>query len=122
MTKRTINALRFALAAVAGTTCLFINDNTSSTQTSLIAQADARVGRPGTPASLAGVARRHTRRAVRRGAYYGGASVGTSAYYGGSYPVGTYAVGYSGDVYGFFANRSDITGRPAPWMVLVWPQ
>jgi hypothetical protein len=29
-------------------------------------RADARVGRPLTPGSVAGVARRHTRRAVRR--------------------------------------------------------
>ena len=31
--------------------------------------ADARVGRPGTPGSVAGVARRSTRRAVRHCAY-----------------------------------------------------
>jgi hypothetical protein len=31
--------------------------------------AEARVGRPGTPASVAGVARRSTRRAVRHCAY-----------------------------------------------------
>jgi hypothetical protein len=32
--------------------------------------AEARVGRPLTPGSVAGVARRTTRRAIRRGAYY----------------------------------------------------
>ena len=32
--------------------------------------AEARVGRPLTPASVAGVARRTTRRTIRRGAYY----------------------------------------------------
>ncbi|HWX26769.1 MAG TPA: hypothetical protein VNZ53_04925 [Steroidobacteraceae bacterium] len=37
--------------------------------------AQARVGRPGTPASVAGVARRTTRRAV-----VGGAAVGAAAY------------------------------------------
>jgi hypothetical protein len=33
--------------------------------------AEARIGRPLTPGSAAGVARRTTRRAFRRGAYYG---------------------------------------------------
>src|SRR6516164_6011532 len=110
-----LNALRFALAAAAGTACLFINDNTSSTQqSSLISQADARIGRPGTPLSVAGVARRHYRRAavgagvvgaagLAAGAYYGG--YGTGGYYGtyGGYPgyYGGYAAaGYPGGYYG----------------------
>lgn len=33
--------------------------------------AEARIGRPLTPGSVAGVARRTTRRTIRRGAYYG---------------------------------------------------
>ncbi len=33
--------------------------------------AEARIGRPLSPGSVAGVARRTTRRAIRRGAYYG---------------------------------------------------
>ena len=51
-----------------------------------IDSAQARVGRPGTPVSVAGVARRHTRRAV-----VGGAAVGAA--YGGCarvYVNGTY--------------------------------
>jgi hypothetical protein len=113
----TLNALRFALAAAAGTACLFINDNTSSTQrSSLISQADARIGRPGTPLSVAGVARRHYRRAavgagvvgagLAAGAYYGG--YGTGGYYGtyGGYPGGYYggyaAGGYPGGYYGAY--------------------
>ena len=113
----TLNALRFALAAAAGTACLFINDNTSSTQrSSLISQADARIGRPGTPLSVAGVARRHYRRAavgagvvgagLAAGAYYGG--YGTGGYYGtyGGYPSGYYggyaAGGYPGGYYGTY--------------------
>jgi len=80
MTRRTLKALCFALAATAGTVCLFINDNASSIQRSnLITQADARIGRPATPGSVAGVARRQTRRAVRR-SYYG-----TGGYYGHYY-------------------------------------
>lgn len=50
----------------------------------LIEQAEARVGRPATPISGAGVARRTTRRTIRRGAYInslpGGCAYGT--YYG----------------------------------------
>jgi hypothetical protein len=43
MTKPARNALRFALAAAAGTVCLFINDNTSLAQrSSLVSQADAK--------------------------------------------------------------------------------
>jgi len=99
MNRRTFNALRFALAATAGTLCLFIKENTSSTQrSSLITQADARVGRPGTPMSVAGVARRQTRRS-----YYG-----TGGYYG-AYAAGGYPGGYYG---GTYANRSYVTGRP----------
>ena len=130
-----LNALRFALAAAAGTACLFINDNPSSTQrSSLISQADARIGRPGTPLSVAGVARRHYRRAavagvvgagLAAGAYYGG--YGTGGYYGtyggypggyyggyaaGGYPGGYYGAGYPGGYYGGYANRSYVTGRP----------
>jgi hypothetical protein len=51
-----------------------------------IDSAQARVGRPGTPVSVAGAARRHTRRAV-----VGGAAVGAA--YGGCarvYVNGTY--------------------------------
>jgi hypothetical protein len=33
--------------------------------------AEARIGRPLSPGSVAGVARRTTRRSIRRGAYYG---------------------------------------------------
>ena len=42
--------------------------------------ADARIGRPLTPGSVAGVNRRVHRRAYRRGAYYGAAAVGAAAY------------------------------------------
>lgn len=43
-----------------------------------IETAQARVGRPGTPASVAGVARRTTRRAVVGGAAVGAAAAGTA--------------------------------------------
>ena len=101
MTSRTLKVTRFALAAAAGVVCLFIGDNLSSIrQSSLIMQADARVGNPLTPGSVAGVARRQTRRAVRRGAIVTGAAVGTGAYYGGYYGTGpNYGAGYYGTGY-----------------------
>jgi len=75
---------RWALAVTSGAICLFANDNISLSQpTSLITQADARIGRPMTPRSVAGVARRTTRRAVVGGAIVGGAAA--TGYYGGYY-------------------------------------
>lgn len=41
-----------------------------SKQAGVVAPAEARVGRPLTPVSVAGVARRTTRRAIRRSAIY----------------------------------------------------
>lgn len=101
MTTRTLKVAQLALAAAAGMACLLINDNLSSSQqSSLIAQADARVGRPLTPGSVAGVARRTDRRAVRRGAIIGGAAVGTGAYYG----YGAYGNGYG--AYGAYGSNA----------------
>jgi hypothetical protein len=40
------------------------------TDHSLLSEANARIGRPATPGSVAGVARRTTRRTVRRSAIY----------------------------------------------------
>jgi hypothetical protein len=65
---------RFALAVAAGVACLFISDNWSSLrQANLVTEANAVIGRPLTPGSVAGVARRTTRRTVRRNVYYGAA-------------------------------------------------
>ena len=52
----------------------------ASVSSGLVSTAEARVGRPLTPVSYAGVARRTTRRAVAAGAAVGAAS----AYYGSS--------------------------------------
>ena len=46
-------------------------------------KAQARIGRPLTPGSVAGVHRRYERRAYRRG-YYGQGSYGRGGYYGSS--------------------------------------
>src|SRR3974390_128352 len=68
MTKPARNALRFALAAAAGTVCLFINDNTSLAQrSSLVSQADAKSVPP-------------THYGSGAGGYYGASG---GAYYGG---------------------------------------
>ena len=66
MTHRKIRFLPFALAAIAGFSCLFVSDQASRTK-SLVSEAHAVIGRPLTPMSYAGVARRTTRRAY--GAY-----------------------------------------------------
>src|SRR3954470_17907747 len=47
---------------------------------SLISQAEARIGRPATPMSYAGVARRTTRRSVAYGAAAGAAAAGAYHY------------------------------------------
>ena len=55
-------------------------------------KAQARIGRPLTPGSVAGVHRRHVRRTYRRG-YYGG------GYYPYSYHGGHYRYRYHGHYY-----------------------
>jgi hypothetical protein len=72
MTRTTIRFLRITLAATAVVGCLFASDRITPTNSSpFISEANARIGRPLTPMSYAGVARRTTRRAV-----YGAAAVG----------------------------------------------
>ena len=56
-------------------------------------KAQARIGRPLTPGSVAGVHRRHQRRAYHRGSYYGG------GYYPYSYHGGHYRYRYHGHYY-----------------------
>ena len=79
-------AFKLAVALSGGVVCMSISDNAPSLrQANLVTTADARVGRPLTPMSVAGVARRTTRRAVvRQGAYYGAPYYGR-AYYGNGY-------------------------------------
>ncbi|CCV14370.1 hypothetical protein [Mesorhizobium sp. STM 4661] len=64
---------RFALA-LGLVTALFVTedvvDNTLVPLGSFVSSAEARVGRPATPRSVAGVARRTTRRVVRRSTVY----------------------------------------------------
>jgi alkylation response protein AidB-like acyl-CoA dehydrogenase len=67
-----------ALALLAGSAALFVGD-ISVPSGWFIGQAEARVGRPATPLSYAGVARRTTRRAAAYGAA-GAAAAGTYHY------------------------------------------
>jgi hypothetical protein len=76
--------------------------------------AEARVGRPLTPMSVAGVNRRVERRAYRRG-YYGtgdyGPGAATAADYGGGYyGSGYYGGGSYGGGYGAYASAYDASG------------
>jgi len=69
-----------AAAMAAFAAGLSWNDTSRRGESSFLAEAQARVGRPLTPMSYAGVARRTTRRAVAVGAAAGAAG----AYYGSS--------------------------------------
>jgi hypothetical protein len=66
----------FTLAIVASTGCLFVSEKLSlQDPSSFVTQARAIIGRPLTPLSYAGVARRTTRRDIYAGAaVYGGAA------------------------------------------------
>jgi hypothetical protein len=75
MTRVLYRCLRFTFAASLGAGSLLLSDNATLTQSgSLLSQAQARVGRPLTPMSYAGVARRTTRRAVATGVAVGAAA------------------------------------------------
>src|SRR5215468_8634487 len=83
-----------------------------------VESAQARVGRPLTPVSVAGVARRQTRRAYGygvAGAAVGAAAVGAAAVAAGSYCGGPYRTGYYGGgpyaAYGTY-------GAPVDWAAL----
>jgi hypothetical protein len=72
--------MHFALALLAGGAALHWGGG-SELSGALIGQAEARVGRPATPMSYAGVARRTTRRSVAYGAAAGAAVAGSYSYY-----------------------------------------
>jgi len=93
MTRAAYRFLQVTLALGIGSGVLFVNDQASLTSpATLVTEAQARIGRPLTPMSYAGVARRTTRRAV-----YGAAAVGVAA--GAAYAV-TPACYQAVDAYG----------------------
>ena len=71
--------LLVAAAALAVAGGLLSNGNLPSSQSGFVSGAEARIGRPLTPMSYAGVARRTTRRAVAVGA--AGAAAAGAYYY-----------------------------------------
>src|ERR1700737_2303776 len=83
-----------------------------------VENAQARVGRPLTPVSAAGVARRHTRRAVygARVVGAGAAAVGTAAAIGTAAAVGATSPYYTGAGYyagsPYYGGRSNYGGGP----------
>jgi hypothetical protein len=66
--------LRIALVVSISAACLLLSDEGRLQSGALLSGAQARVGRPLTPMSYAGVARRTTRRAVAAGAAVGAAA------------------------------------------------
>lgn len=101
--RMTLKTLAIATSALACGVMLSVGWTEQGGVSLSVESAQARVGRPLTPVSVAGVARRTTRRA-----YYGAAAVGVGAaaagaYYYGSQPSygyacqpGTYFVGQDG--------------------------
>ena len=92
-------AWSIAIATMVGGASLFVSDKfwTTTKSTHFTSRAEAIIGRPLTPFSVAGVARRTTRRAVWAGAIAGGAYG-----YGYGYPYGYgYRSGYGYPSYGY---------------------
>ncbi len=76
MSRATRRILLIAGAAMIGIAALGVNERSALTgSASLVSTADARIGRPLTPLSYAGAARR----TVRRGAYAAGAAAAGAA-------------------------------------------
>jgi hypothetical protein len=68
MSRMSKTIVRLSLATATGFLALFAADRMTPGQLDLTTKADARIGRPLTPMSYAGVARRTTRRAAYVGA------------------------------------------------------
>ena len=82
MTRTATALVHLSIATALGGAALFWNGNLPlDRQASLVSAAEARIGRPATPRSFAGVARRTDRRVTRRvvGATAAGVAVGTGA-------------------------------------------
>jgi hypothetical protein len=76
MTPTSTAFFRFSIATIlGGAAFLWSGQITLDPTSSLVSSAEARIGRPLTPLSYAGVARRTTRRAVAVGAVAAGAAV-----------------------------------------------
>ena len=111
MTRLAASLFRMSLAGAAGIGLLMVNDVSPTTSGYFVTRAHAIIGRPATPMSYAGVARRTTRReAYGVGAYggyrgygYGAGAVGAAAVGAAAYGAATYGAGNCvqvTDVYG----------------------
>jgi hypothetical protein len=111
MTKAGPSPFQLALAGAAGMGLLMVDDVSPTTSGYFVTRAHAIIGRPATPMSYAGVARRTTRReAYGAGAYggyrgygYGAGAVGAAAVGAAAYGAATYGAGNCvqvTDVYG----------------------
>jgi hypothetical protein len=78
MTNVTSRTLQMTTAAIAGLGLFMIDDVSPTTSGLFVTKAHAIIGRPATPMSYAGVARRTTRRAYGAAAY--GVAVAAPAY------------------------------------------
>lgn len=92
-----MNLRKFAIAALAFACAALLSFGWSEQgDISLsVESANARVGRPLTPVSVAGVARRQTRRAVYGTAAVGAAAVAAPYYYGARPYYPAYGSGYA---------------------------
>ena len=102
----TLKLRNIVVATIVASGGLFVSENmTTSPSQSLVTQAEARIGRPGTALSVAGVARRNYRRAAVAGAIAGGALAAGYGYgYGTGYPYygyTSYSSPYYGSSYGY---------------------
>jgi hypothetical protein len=99
MTRTSTTLFRFSIATIFGGAALVWSGNLPlDSRSSLLSSAEARIGRPLTPMSYAGVARRTTRRAVVGGAVAAGA-VAAGAYYAAPVVAGP-ACSQVADAYG----------------------
>jgi len=97
MTKRTIRKAACAMTMFAATLLIDPDAGNWAVKGPLVPDADARVGRPLTPLIVAGVARRTTRRVIRRSTiYYNTLPVGCPLVTGLYYCGGVYYQPYSG--------------------------
>ena len=81
MTRTSTTLIRLSIATIVGGAALFLSGEVPlDSRSALVSSAEARIGRPLTPMSYAGVARRTTRRAVAYGAAAGVAAGAAAAY------------------------------------------
>jgi hypothetical protein len=112
MTQMTLRKVAIVVSAFACTALLSFGWSEQGGVSLSVESAQARVGRPLTPVSVAGVARRQTRRAVVGAGIAGGAiaagAIATAPYYAGGGPYARY--GYGG--WDEYAKRNGIVCRP----------